>query len=76
MLLGTAGKGVCDGDEGSPLVTRAEGDSGYSLIGIVSWEWGCADSPEPYAVYTKFATYLKWVADQFELEVTTSSCND
>ena len=38
--MAAGGKDACQGDSGGPLVTRATGvDTGYSLVGIVSF--GC-----------------------------------
>ena len=46
-------------------MTKAEGtDTGYSLIGVVSFGDGCG-VPNKYAVSTEFSNYLDWVADQF-----------
>ena len=67
------GKGWCFGDEGGPLVTRAVGvDTGYSLIGIASWERGCAE-PNKYGIYTEVSHYLSWIADQHGLTFTRSA---
>ena len=52
-------------------MTKATGvDIGYSLIGIVSWGYGCAQ-PGLYGVYSQFSKFLGWVAEQFD--GTTSS---
>ena len=60
------GKDSCQGDSGGPLVTRATGvDDGYSLIGVVSWGYGCAE-PGLYGVYSQFSKFLGWVAEQFD----------
>ena len=67
-ILGLAegGKDSCQGDSGGPLVTRATGvDDGYSLIGVVSWGYGCAE-PGLYGVYSQFSKFLGWVAEQFD----------
>jgi len=65
--MAAGGKDACQGDSGGPLVTRATGvDTGYSLIGIVSFGYGCA-VPNFYGVYTEFSNYMEWVADQFGL---------
>ena len=40
ICAGQDGIDACHGDGGGPLVTKATGvDTGYSLIGVVSW--GC-----------------------------------
>ena len=57
----------CYGDHGGPLVTRDEGlDTGYSLVGLVSWGFGCG-RPNFYGVYTEVSHYLNWIADQYQL---------
>ena len=69
--LAEGGKDACQGDSGGPLVTKATGvDIGYSLIGVVSWGYGCAE-PGLYGVYSQFSKFLGWVAEQFD--GTTSS---
>ena len=47
------------------MVSKAAGvDAGYSLIGVVSWGYGCA-LPGFYGVYAQFSPFLGWVAQQF-----------
>lgn len=47
-------KGVCPGDEGSPLVS-----AGGKLTGIVTWGKGCGRNfPD---VYTRIFPFLKWI---------------
>ena len=47
-------------------MSKATGvDIGYSLIGIVSWGYGCAQ-PGLYGVYSQFSKFLGWVAEQFD----------
>ena len=48
-------------------MTKAEDtDTGYSLIGVVSFGDGCG-APNKYAVSTEFSNYLEWVAQHFDL---------
>lgn len=55
---------TCQGDSGGPLV------SGTTLVGIVSWGYGCGgyDEGEPITltpgVYTRLATFLPWLAER------------
>jgi len=65
--LAAGGKDACQGDSGGPLVTKATGvDTGYSLIGVVSFGNGCA-AANFYGVYAEFSNYMEWVATQFGL---------
>ena len=48
------------------MVSRAEGEGGYSLIGITSWGDGCA-VPGTYGVYARVTQYMDWVAMQVGL---------
>lgn len=67
--LAAGGKDACQGDSGGPLVTKATGvDSGYSLIGVVSFGNGCA-AANFYGVYAEFSNYMEWVAQQFGLSL-------
>lgn len=45
------------GDSGGPLVV-----DGDTLVGVVSWGWGCAD-PKYSGVYTYVQNYLDWIAE-------------
>ena len=68
--MAEGGKDSCQGDSGGPLVSKATGvDTGYSLIGVVSWGEGCA-SAGYYGVYTKVSNYLDWIAQQFDLTLS------
>jgi trypsin len=52
--LGVGGKDTCQGDSGGPLVQN------NTLIGIVSWGFGCAESKYP-GIYTKISAYINWI---------------
>jgi len=67
--LPAGGVGSCRRDGGGPLVSKATGvDTGYSLIGVVSWGVPCA-LPNFYGVYTEVSTYLSWIAEQYGLSL-------
>ncbi|KAL3457285.1 trypsin-like serine protease [Aspergillus heterothallicus] len=50
------GKGSCTGDSGGPVVSNGV------LVGIVSWELGCA-RPDYPGVYSSVALYRDWIKE-------------
>lgn len=62
MLCAAApGKDSCQGDSGGPLITL-DGNS-FSLIGITSWGFGCAQASAP-GVYSRVTSQLPWIQNQ------------
>jgi len=63
MLCASAsGKDACQGDSGGPLVTM-ESTGFYTVIGVVSWGFGCADARAP-GVYARVTDQLSWINSQ------------
>ncbi|XP_039681928.1 transmembrane protease serine 9-like [Perca fluviatilis] len=59
--LSAGGKGPCQGDSGSPLVSKQ--GSRWILGGIVSFGNGCAEPNTP-GVYTRVSQYQSWINSQ------------
>ena len=58
-----AGHGVCRGDSGGPLACNNNGNSPYSLVGIVSWTANRCKNPDGTkpSVFSKVYNYHDWI---------------
>ncbi len=55
------GNDSCGGDSGGPLLlTPSDNPMDDSLVGIVSWGYGCGDSRYP-GIYTRISRYYDWI---------------
>jgi len=73
LCAGASGKDSCQGDSGGPLVTK-EGSS-YTLIGVVSWGYGCADARAP-GVYARVTKELSWINSNIQGRVCGSKSDE
>lgn len=62
VCAGTPAKDSCNGDSGGPLMSDKLHD-GWTIIGIVSWGFSCANKP---GIYTNVAAHLDWIKTYIE----------
>ena len=65
---------ACSGDSGGPLFTRlpADGHNLFTLVGTVSWGYGCAMKEYP-GVYSRVAANTDWI-DEKVCNLSPNSC--
>merc|ERR1711973_556047 len=57
------GKDACQGDSGGPLIAKNnKWPESYTLTGVVSWGFGCAD-PDYLGIYANVSHFTEWLYD-------------
>ena len=60
--LMAGGKDACQGDSGGPLVAADPAkNQAMSLVGVVSWGFGCAD-PDSLGIYAEVSHFTEWLS--------------
>ena len=58
------GRDSCQGDSGGPLVAADPArNNSMSLIGIVSWGYGCAEA-DSLGIYSEVSHFIDWLTEQ------------
>ncbi len=59
-----AGKGVCRGDSGGPLIVPNATQTGYTQVGVVAFAAvPCSEVPGLYDVYTRVSSFYPWIEE-------------
>ncbi|KAF6210644.1 hypothetical protein GE061_013751 [Apolygus lucorum] len=64
----TLKKDACQGDSGGPVIWRDPGTNRYTVVGIVSYGYGCAQVGAP-GVNTKVSAYRDWILQKIQQTV-------
>ena len=58
------GRDACQGDSGGPLIAADPAkNNSLSLVGVVSWGFGCAD-PDSLGIYSEVSHFTDWLTQQ------------
>nr|QIC51178.1 trypsin precursor [Adelphocoris suturalis] len=68
----TLRKDACQGDSGGPVIWRDPGTSRYTIVGVVSYGYGCAEPGAP-GVNTKVSAYRDWVLQKIQQTVPSAA---
>ncbi len=75
---GNVNQGVCNGDDGAPLVTWSDVHNDYVLIGVVnSDEYNCPYSINSPSVFVRISSILDWIRSYvFVIEGADTICDN
>jgi len=59
------GKDACQGDSGGPLVAHNPFNESYTLTGVVSWGYGCAE-PDLLGIYANVSYFSYWLYEEMK----------